>query len=34
MYDAIDKLGLHIDRRKGTAPVLVVDDVHPMPTDN
>lgn len=27
MYDAIDKLGLHIERRKGAAPVLIVDDV-------
>lgn len=34
MFDAIDKLGLHIEREKGAATVLVVDQVERMPTEN
>lgn len=34
MYDAVERLGLHIERRKGSAEVLVVDSVEQMPTDN
>lgn len=34
MYDAIDKLGLHVDRRKGTAEVFVVDQVEKTPSEN
>lgn len=34
MLDAIDKLGLHIDHRKGAAEVLVVDQVDQTPTEN
>jgi uncharacterized protein (TIGR03435 family) len=34
MLDAIDKLGLHIDHRKGAADVLVVDQADQMPTEN
>jgi uncharacterized protein (TIGR03435 family) len=34
MFDAIDKLGLHIDKQKGAADVLVVDQVEQMPSAN
>lgn len=34
MLEAIDKLGLHIDHRKGNADILVVDQMEEMPTDN
>jgi uncharacterized protein (TIGR03435 family) len=34
MYEAVEKLGLHIERQKGTADVLVVDQAKQMPTDN
>jgi uncharacterized protein (TIGR03435 family) len=34
MYDAVDKLGLHITKQKGAADVLVVDQAEPKPTDN
>jgi uncharacterized protein (TIGR03435 family) len=34
MLDAIDKLGLHIDHRKGAAEVLVVDQADQTPTEN
>jgi uncharacterized protein (TIGR03435 family) len=34
MFDAIEKLGMHVERQKGTAEVLVVDQVQQMPTEN
>lgn len=34
MFDAMDKLGLHIERRKGTTDVLVVDDAEQTPSAN
>jgi uncharacterized protein (TIGR03435 family) len=34
MFDAIDKLGLHLEKQKGTAEVLVVDQSEKMPTEN
>ena len=34
MFDAVDKLGLHLERQKGTAEVLVVDQSEKMPTEN
>jgi uncharacterized protein (TIGR03435 family) len=34
MFDAVDKLGLHLERQKGTADVLVVDQVEKTPSDN
>jgi uncharacterized protein (TIGR03435 family) len=34
MFDAIDKLGLHLERQKGTAEVLVVDQSEKMPAEN
>lgn len=34
MLDAMDKLGLHIEKRKGDADVLVVDQAEQMPTEN
>jgi uncharacterized protein (TIGR03435 family) len=34
MFDAIEKLGLHVERQKGAAEVLVVDSVEQAPTDN
>ena len=34
MFDAVDKLGLHVERQRGSAEVLVVDQVEKMPTDN
>jgi uncharacterized protein (TIGR03435 family) len=34
MFDAVEKLGLHIERQKGAAGVLVVDQAKPTPTDN
>jgi uncharacterized protein (TIGR03435 family) len=34
MWDAVEKLGLHVERRKGDADVLVVDEAVQMPTEN
>ena len=34
MYDAVETLGLHVERQKGSADVLVVDSVERTPTDN
>jgi len=34
VYDAVEKLGLHVERQKGSADVLVVDSVEKTPTDN
>jgi uncharacterized protein (TIGR03435 family) len=34
MFDAVEKLGLHLERQKGTAEVLVVDQSEKMPTEN
>lgn len=34
MFDAIDKLGLHIDKKRGAAEVLVVDSAERKPTEN
>ena len=34
MYDAVDKLGLHLDKQKGTAEVLVIDQSEKSPTEN
>lgn len=34
MFEAVDKLGLHLDRRKGAADVLVVDQAEQKPTEN
>jgi uncharacterized protein (TIGR03435 family) len=34
MFDAVDKLGLHLERQKGTAEVLVVDQVEKTPAEN
>jgi uncharacterized protein (TIGR03435 family) len=34
MFDAVDKSGLHLERQKGTAEVLVVDQSEKMPTEN
>jgi len=34
MYDAIDKLGLHLERQKGNAEVLVVDQCEKTPAEN
>lgn len=34
MFDAMDKLGLHIERRRGDADVLVVDGAEQTPSDN
>jgi uncharacterized protein (TIGR03435 family) len=34
MFDAIEKLGMHLEKQKGKAEVLVVDNIDPKPTDN
>jgi uncharacterized protein (TIGR03435 family) len=34
MYEAVEKLGMHIERQKGAADVLVVDQAEQTPTDN
>jgi uncharacterized protein (TIGR03435 family) len=34
MYEAIDKLGLHVQRQKGDADVLVVDEAEAKPAEN
>jgi uncharacterized protein (TIGR03435 family) len=34
MFDAVDKLGLHLEKQKRTAEVLVVDQSEKMPTEN
>ena len=34
MFDAIDKLGLHIERQKGSAGLLVVDQAEQIPSEN
>jgi uncharacterized protein (TIGR03435 family) len=34
MYEAVEKLGLHIEKQKGSADVLVVDQVEQMPSAN
>jgi uncharacterized protein (TIGR03435 family) len=34
MFDAVDKLGLHVERKKGDADVLVVDQAEQSPTEN
>jgi len=34
MFDAVEKLGLHIERQKGMADVLIVDQAERMPADN
>lgn len=34
LYDAIGRLGLHIDHRKGTAGVLAVDQIEQTPAGN
>lgn len=34
MYDAMDKIGLHLERKKGTAEVLVVDQSEKAPSEN
>jgi uncharacterized protein (TIGR03435 family) len=34
MYDAVDKLGLHLERQKGNAEVLVIDQSEKTPADN
>ena len=34
MFDAVEKLGLHLQRQKGTAEVLVVDQCEKAPTEN
>jgi len=34
MYDAVEKLGPHVERQKGSVDVLVVDSVEKTPTDN
>ncbi|MBZ5676382.1 MAG: TIGR03435 family protein [Acidobacteriia bacterium] len=34
MFDAVDRLGLHLERQRGTAEVLVVDQSEKMPAEN
>jgi uncharacterized protein (TIGR03435 family) len=34
MFDAVEKLGLHVEKLKGNADVLVVDQVKQMPSAN
>ncbi len=34
MFDAIDKLGLHVDKKRGAVEVFVVDSAEPKPTEN
>jgi len=34
MFDAMEKQGLHVEKQKGEAEVLVVDQIDPRPTDN
>jgi len=34
MFDALEELGLHIERQKGDTDVLVVYRAQPEPTDN
>jgi uncharacterized protein (TIGR03435 family) len=34
MFDALEKLGLHVEKQKGAADVLVVDRAEPKPSDN
>jgi uncharacterized protein (TIGR03435 family) len=34
MYDALEKLGLHVERQKGAADVLVVDRAEQKPSEN
>jgi uncharacterized protein (TIGR03435 family) len=34
MFEAVEKLGLHVEKQKGNADVLVVDQVEQMPSAN